>query len=1281
MKRLTSILSSIALLLFHFQAFAEDAAVTAAAAETARLEREQAQTQQVNQQVLAKLQEREKAERPAVDVPESEEDLASDYSLAAVAEQVELCKDPKGGWKKGTVTLPGESEPFECSHLTLLEYELLRAQAGDTDVGEHAALMCATRGWEMQDKMDFAKQLKGMGQLKYGLDQHFNCPSKTESWGTCIKDVGCNILKSGMAVATLGTSKILEVFGVPMPGCSNTSTKSDCLTEAVWGVWKDLVSNVEGIWDIAKMGWNAVKGVASKAWGWVSSWWSDSEPVEDSTSIKQAFIENQPESFFSKFLKNPLGTFTDMMGNFLSSMGSYVGDAIQDNFGCAEWADSRLTNPINPPVCKKPIVSWGCASCSQKMNMACGVAGFLGGEVLLAFLTGGVVNAASKSAKLAAVGSKLKIAGTFASKYSGLNFAMKGFSAGGRVGMGIMTRAGNMAVKIGGKIYKMHPKKSEMLLKVLRGGKAALNVPGMVVRKYLDVMEDAFVLGVSGREGLKQLKAARAALKTESGLRAAKTAGMSEAAVAKFDDLARANDEIRAAQKRLIDAAKNGKKTDDAKAAYQAAQKNLDEAYQRYGSAKTKFDDQLKADELLKRQQLAQARAAEQKAREAEKARLAAEQKARDLAEAERKLAEQRRIQEAQEAQRRAREAEAVAKRERELLEAQRKAQIAADEAKAAQEAAAKLRAQQEAQRAKESRVALLTGDTPKSLPAPKVADDAADASRAVTKVDDAADTSVAVAKVDDVTDASRVVTKTDDVPVVALKSESPVKTNPRGRSRGTTSKPKVEPKAVDDVASIGAKDDLVEINTIDGGSPLRGRIVESSPNGITIKQADGTVLSVPARNLDLAKAKNLYESQNISGLNIAKPGDQLVLTTRSGAKVEGQVFTVNDKSVTLMVDGKKVNVRNRDLDLGSVKVQRAGEDLGTQAYLAADRTTDAAQAGQATGSGTVVTDDVADVVGDTSRNLPVLYKGDQLPVPAGPATKAATGIADDVMERLGPYSMMNNKTVDVITPPGTPNLKGARLVRSKTLDDGSIVHGWEMADGTRAVVNVTENNLILDMRELAKGRVRYIKADSSEAVELARRGRMMELRAQRRAQLTKTDDGLPLLPNRNKPVALLEDLRKKPGTKTFLLEDGRKVRAQFVSHNGDLIELRLMPSGRLIKVPWRKIALVSLIGKAAVNVALEPAPPARLGGTGPTAGGTTNDPAAGPAPVVDPARDPAGDPAKDPVPATSVIDDDDFSNSVNAYKYDPTKGGRAVQMPRALIIPPDTGFVKGGAW
>jgi hypothetical protein len=195
---------------------------------------------------------------------------------------------------------------------------------------------------------------------------------------TCFKDIGCNVLNS----------TILKSITAPfnLKSCPDKN-KSNCASETVAGILKDFWSNLTGIWDLAKMTVKGTKNLAIKTWKHFSS-------VEDKTSEAALLASTQSDSSFALFKKDP-AAFMKLMA---SSIVTMIDKSIKENFGCEKWEGKPHLSK-----CVTPMSNWSCASCDQKTNAICGVAGVLADEILVAWLSGGVVTIGSKVASKGAL--------------------------------------------------------------------------------------------------------------------------------------------------------------------------------------------------------------------------------------------------------------------------------------------------------------------------------------------------------------------------------------------------------------------------------------------------------------------------------------------------------------------------------------------------------------------------------------------------------------------------------------------------------------------------------------------------------------------------------------------------------------------------------------------------------------------------------------------------------------------------------------------------------------
>lgn len=195
----------------------------------------------------------------------------------------------------------------------------------------------------------------------------------------CTQGMVCNLVSSvvpmGSAIANLALSKNPN-FGK----CENGPGNS-CLTNLGKAIWDNLWDTVTGIYDLAKMG---VSWVGNK----IGSLWK----AEDATSNRGIAATEITDSELDKFLDDPVSYITDF-GKKLIDM---ITQGISKRYGCAKW-----TGIPHVSECIEPM-SWDCANCNEKMNMVCGVTGYVGATVVAAFFTGGASAAVQVSSRVAA---------------------------------------------------------------------------------------------------------------------------------------------------------------------------------------------------------------------------------------------------------------------------------------------------------------------------------------------------------------------------------------------------------------------------------------------------------------------------------------------------------------------------------------------------------------------------------------------------------------------------------------------------------------------------------------------------------------------------------------------------------------------------------------------------------------------------------------------------------------------------------------------------------------
>ncbi len=448
---------------------------------------------------------------------DGEEVTISATILEIVAQQVFLCKNADGSWKNEKIKEPETGEEIDCLALAREEFNLLKEKQGED--GEVSALSCITRGWSVREKMDFAKHLETLGDIQLPLYRHFGCPGKDQTAVKCTADLACNVVKSSFIGPYL-VADLARKLGANTPRCESNS-QSSCVNELLVGVIKDVLVNMELIKEVPSITWNAIKAGSNKAWGGIKSLFEDTKELEDASSSKLLALESKDDSFYEEWIKDPVDKALSWVTNLLEVTGSLIADSVQNNFGCAKWSSTRyLPFDGETPQCEEPIVSFECATCSQKLNMMCGVVGLIGGEVLTMYLTGGTIGLAKaslQSSKATFVAGKLSKVGHSLAKtkigQSGLWAGKQirgGMHLSAKLGMGLIKLGGNWALRIGKKTIPLKQDIKNELLKVLlskgkkvavKVGKGAIYIP----TKYIELLEFAYVKGLHGSQALKHL--------------------------------------------------------------------------------------------------------------------------------------------------------------------------------------------------------------------------------------------------------------------------------------------------------------------------------------------------------------------------------------------------------------------------------------------------------------------------------------------------------------------------------------------------------------------------------------------------------------------------------------------------------------------------------------------------------------------------------------------------------------------------------------------------------
>ncbi len=193
----------------------------------------------------------------------------------------------------------------------------------------------------------------------------------------CAQGLACNMLSS---IIPAGAAAARFAFG-DSPLLNSCSGTGSCLSNIGKAIWDNLWDTVKGLYNLAGMGLSWVGDQIGSLWA-----------AEDATSTRGIAATEISDSQLDQFLAHPIDYIYNMGARFVQM----ISDGISSRYGCAEWSGVPHVSE-----CLKPM-SWECANCNEKLNMICGVTGYIGANFITNFFTGGAVAAVQISSKIAA---------------------------------------------------------------------------------------------------------------------------------------------------------------------------------------------------------------------------------------------------------------------------------------------------------------------------------------------------------------------------------------------------------------------------------------------------------------------------------------------------------------------------------------------------------------------------------------------------------------------------------------------------------------------------------------------------------------------------------------------------------------------------------------------------------------------------------------------------------------------------------------------------------------
>lgn len=157
--------------------------------------------------------------------------------------------------------------------------------------------------------------------------------------------------------------------------------KSSCLTELVTGLVQSVMASIEGLWDLAKVGAQAVGDLGHS----IGRWLHLTKPLNKSAQSAQ-LLSKTSKSGVDEFKAHPI----DFVKKLWNGLWKMMAELIRTNYGCEDWEG---VPHLPGSKCVKPGQAFDCASCDSKINSICGVIGFVGGsfiqvETILGYLGG-----------------------------------------------------------------------------------------------------------------------------------------------------------------------------------------------------------------------------------------------------------------------------------------------------------------------------------------------------------------------------------------------------------------------------------------------------------------------------------------------------------------------------------------------------------------------------------------------------------------------------------------------------------------------------------------------------------------------------------------------------------------------------------------------------------------------------------------------------------------------------------------------------------------------------
>jgi hypothetical protein len=141
---------------------------------------------------------------------------------------------------------------------------------------------------------------------------------------------------------------------------------NNCLTSALRGVFDSVWSSLTLLWDVGK--WGVRK---------IGEWTGIIRNSEVRTSHAAMAAQQKPPGAKKR-------SISEIAHDLYASLEA----SALDHYGCEKWSGLPFGSS-----CLRKMSTWNCSSCGQKAQVMCGIVGYAAGEIVTAFLTGGLFSA------------------------------------------------------------------------------------------------------------------------------------------------------------------------------------------------------------------------------------------------------------------------------------------------------------------------------------------------------------------------------------------------------------------------------------------------------------------------------------------------------------------------------------------------------------------------------------------------------------------------------------------------------------------------------------------------------------------------------------------------------------------------------------------------------------------------------------------------------------------------------------------------------------------------